>query len=232
MSYVIPRFLAARLNLARRKNRLLIMTISIIDYGCGNIGSVVNMLKHIGVPAKLISQASDIEKAEKLILPGVGKWDAGVRSLHNTGVLAALEARVKIDKIPILGICLGMQLLLDSSEEGTLPGLGWIGGSVRAFNFSDLDSPSRTLAVPHMGWNAVTAAKKSRLTESFDEKSKFYFVHSYYADVTNSADILVQSQYGHAFTSGVQKENIYGLQFHPEKSHKHGMNVMKSFAEI
>ena len=208
------------------------MTISIIDYGVGNIGSVVNMLKHIGVPAEVISQASDIEKAEKLILPGVGKWDAGVRSLHNAGVLEALEARVKVDKIPVLGICLGMQLLLDSSEEGTLPGLGWISGSVRAFNFSYLDSPSRTLAVPHMGWNAVTATQKSRLTESFDEKSKFYFVHSYYADVTNSADILVQSQYGHAFTSGVQKENIYGFQFHPEKSHKHGMNVMKSFAEI
>lgn len=208
------------------------MTISIIDYGCGNIGSVFNMLKHIGVSAEVISQASDIEKAEKLILPGVGKWDSGVRSLHNVGVLEALEARVMGDKVPILGICLGMQLLLDSSEEGTLPGLGWIGGSVRAFNFRGLDSSSRTLAVPHMGWNAVTATHKSRLTESFDEKSKFYFVHSFYADVTNSADILVKSQYGHSFTSGVHKENIYGLQFHPEKSHKHGMNVMKSFAEI
>ena len=125
-----------------------------------------------------------------------------------------------------------MQLLLDSSEEGTLPGLGWIGGSVRAFNFSEPDSRIRGLPVPHMGWNTVTATHKSRLTESFDEKSKFYFVHSFYAEVTNSANILVQSQYGHSFTAGVHKENIYGLQFHPEKSHKHGMNVMKSFAEI
>ncbi|HAT53547.1 MAG TPA: imidazole glycerol phosphate synthase subunit HisH [Betaproteobacteria bacterium] len=208
------------------------MTISIINYGCGNIGSIVNMLKHIGVEAEVISEAEQINKARKIILPGVGKWDSGVQYLRESGILSALEQRVLSDRIPILGICLGMQLLLDSSEEGSLPGLGWIEGTVRAFDFSQMDLGSKRLAVPHMGWNTVTVTHDCMLTESLGERSKFYFVHSYYADLECSENILLQSQYGHTFTSAVRKENIYGLQFHPEKSHRHGMNIMKSFASV
>jgi glutamine amidotransferase len=208
------------------------MTISIINYGCGNIGSVVNMLKYIGVEAEVITEPRQVKKAKKIILPGVGKWDAGVQSLRDSGVLGVLEERVLNYEVPFLGICLGMQLLLNSSEEGSLPGLGWIGGTVRAFDFCHLDTGENRLAVPHMGWNSVTAMQDSTLTESLDEKSKFYFVHSYYADIEDSKNVLVQTQYGHSFTSGIRKENIYGLQFHPEKSHKHGMNIMKSFTSI
>ena len=208
------------------------MTISIINYGCGNIGSIVNMLKHIGVEAEVISEAEQINKARKIILPGVGKWDSGVQHLRESGILGALEQRVLSDRIPILGICLGMQLLLDSSEEVSLPGLGWIEGTVRAFDFSQMDLGSKRLAVPHMGWNTVTVTHDCMLTESLGERSKFYFVHSYYADLESSENILLQSQYGHTFTSAVRKGNIYGLQFHPEKSHRHGMNIMKSFASI
>ena len=209
------------------------MTISIINYGCGNIGSVVNMLKHLGVAAEVITEPWQVEKAEKIILPGVGKWDAGVRNLKDSGIISALEERVLSDKVPILGICLGMQLLLNSSEEGTLPGLGWIGGTVRAFDFTDLATTgTKRLAVPHMGWNSVSVMHNSKLTEILDEQSKFYFVHSFYADVDDSKNILLQTRYGHTFTSGIRSKNIYGLQFHPEKSHNHGMNIMKSFASI
>ena len=208
------------------------MTISIVNYGCGNIGSIVNMLKHIGVATEVISESEQVKKAEKIILPGVGKWDSGIHNLRVSGVLSTLEERVLNDKIPILGICLGMQLLLNSSEEGSLPGLGWIDGTVRAFDFSRVDTGSKRLAVPHMGWNAVTTTQESTLTESLDEKSKFYFVHSFYADLQASENILLRSQYGHFFTSGIKKENIYGLQFHPEKSHRHGMDIMKSFSSI
>ena len=208
------------------------MTISIINYGCGNIGSVINMLKHIGVATEVITESKQVKKSEKIILPGVGKWDSGVKSLRDSGILSSLQERVLNDKVPVLGICLGMQLLLDASEEGTLPGLGWISGNVRAFDFSTLEIARKRLAVPHMGWNAVTATQDSPLTKSIDENSKFYFVHSFFASVQDNENILLKSEYGHSFTSGIRKENIYGLQFHPEKSHRHGMDIMKSFASI
>jgi glutamine amidotransferase len=208
------------------------MTISIINYGCGNIGSVVNMLKHIGVDVEVITESEQVKKATKFILPGVGKWDAGVQSLKESGVLSALEERVLNDKVPLLGICLGMQLLLNTSEEGQLPGLGWIDGTVKTFDFKHFDSIAKRLAVPHMGWNSVEKFHKCPLTESLTDESKFYFVHSFYVEVEDRKNILLRTHYGHDFTSGIRKENIYGLQFHPEKSHKHGMNVMKSFAGI
>ncbi|MDA9256945.1 imidazole glycerol phosphate synthase subunit HisH [Pseudomonadales bacterium] len=208
------------------------MKISIVNYGCGNIGSVVNMLKHIGVGTEVISTPDEVRIADKIILPGVGKWDAGASSLMNSGVLVALEERVLVDKIPFLGICLGMQLLLSASEEGNLPGLGWISGKVKSFSFPKPANGDRRLAVPHMGWNSVTVQQNSTLTESLTANSKFYFVHSYYAVPDNSENIIIQANYGHDFTCGIRKENIYGLQFHPEKSHKHGMDIMKSFSSI
>jgi glutamine amidotransferase len=206
--------------------------ISVLDYGCGNLGSVVNILKHIGVSVEVIGKPDEVKRATKIILPGVGKWDAGVQCLKGSGLLNALEERILGDKIPILGICLGMQLMLDSSEEGCLPGLGWVSGDVKAFNLGHQSCVLQQLPVPHMGWNSVQVTQKSKLTESLGDNSKFYFVHSFYADVKNSEDILLQSHYGHDFTSGISKGNIYGLQFHPEKSHKYGMGIFKSFASI
>ena len=206
--------------------------LAVIDYGAGNIGSVLNILQHIGVAAEVVTEPSQVKKAGKIILPGVGSWDAGVQRLNDSGLIAALEDRVLNDKVPILGICLGMQLLLNTSEEGTQGGLGWIEGTARAFDFSHQNSKAKRLAVPHMGWNSVFVSQDSILTESLDENSKFYFVHSFHADVVDNKNIMLQSHYGYTFVSGIRKENIYGVQFHPEKSHRHGMNILKSFMSI
>jgi glutamine amidotransferase len=206
--------------------------ISVVDYGAGNIGSVLNMLQHIGVAAEVITGPDQVKKSEKIILPGVGNWDAGVQRLEDSGLIDALKNRVLSDKVPILGVCLGMQLFLNSSEEGMLPGLGWIDGTVKTFNFSRINVIAKRLPLPHMGWNSVTVMHNSILTESLDENSKFYFVHSFHVDVKYSENVMLQTDYGYPFTSGIRKENIYGVQFHPEKSHRHGMNLMKSFASI
>jgi len=206
--------------------------ISIIDCGMGNLGSVKNMLKHIGVESEIISTPSDIITAKKIILPGVGSWDNGVKKLHESGLLEALNNRVLRDKVPVLGICLGMQLLLESSEEGSLPGLGWIEGTVNKFDFSDDSFKNMKLRVPHMGWNVIETNKASYLTDDLVGETRYYFVHSYHAVVTHQSDALMTCNYGYPFTCAVQKDNIWGTQFHPEKSHKFGMALMKKFAEI
>jgi len=206
--------------------------LSIIDYGAGNIGSVINMLQHIGVSAEVINDSEKVKKANKIVLPGVGNWDAGMQKLQESGLIEVLKERVLEDSVPILGICLGMQLFLNSSEEGVLPGLGWINGKVKNFNFSSLEPFSKKLAVPHMGWNSVSVIQDCNLTQSLHENSKFYFVHSYHAEVEDRKDVMLQTQYGYPFASAIRKDNIYGVQFHPEKSHLHGMNIMKSFASL
>lgn len=190
------------------------------------------MLKHLNVEAEVITSPEKVRTAQKIILPGVGKWDTGMHNLNESDLVDALNKRVLEDKIPVLGICLGMQLLLESSDEGRLPGLGWIHGKVRAFDFSKLDSTNQRLAIPHMGWNTVSTGQASKLTESVDDKSKFYFVHSFYAEVEHEENILLTSHYGHTFSSGISRDNIFGLQFHPEKSHRHGMEIMKSFSRF
>jgi glutamine amidotransferase len=206
--------------------------ISIIDCGMGNLGSVKNMLKHIGVESEIISTPEEVLQAKKIILPGVGNWDNGVKKLNQSGLLDILNVRVLNDKIPVLGICLGMQLLLESSEEGTLPGLNWIPGKVKKFDFSGDEFKSMKLRVPHMGWNVVVPNKESPLTKEFGEETRFYFVHSYHVVVSNQEDVLMTCNYGYPFTCAIQKNNIWGAQFHPEKSHKFGMALMKKFAEI
>jgi len=206
--------------------------ISIIDYGMGNLGSVKNMLRHIGVESKIIATPSGILKANKIILPGVGSWDNGVKKLHESGLLGALNKRVLIDKVPVLGICLGMQLLLESSEEGSLPGLNWISGTVKKFDFKRDEFNEMKLRIPHMGWNVIEVSKASYLTKDLIEETRFYFVHSYHAVVSHKEDILMTCNYGYPFTCAIQKDNIWGAQFHPEKSHKFGMALMKKFAEI
>jgi len=206
--------------------------ISIIDCGMGNLGSVKNMLKHIGVESEIISTPEELLKASKIILPGVGSWDNGVQKLQESGLLDVLNIRVLKDKIPVLGICLGMQLLLESSEEGTLLGLNWISGKVKKFDFTSDELKDKRLRIPHMGWNVIESNKASSLTNDFVGETRFYFVHSYHAVVDHQEDILMICNYGYPFTCAIQKDNIWGVQFHPEKSHKFGMALMKKFADI
>ncbi len=202
--------------------------IVIVDYKMGNIGSIVNMLKKIGVYAVISSNASMVEKATKLILPGVGAFDSGVKNLNDLGLVEIITEKVTKEKIPILGVCLGMQLFSKESEEGKLKGLGWIDAKTIKFNFSRPNS----LKIPHMGWNSITPQQKDPLFTDFDNEARFYFVHSYHLKCKNENDVLATTSYGYDFASIVKKDNIIGVQFHPEKSHKYGMKLLKNFAEL
>jgi imidazole glycerol-phosphate synthase subunit HisH len=199
------------------------VSIVIVDYGLGNIGSIMNMFNHLGKDVVFSSNHEVISTATKLVLPGVGAYDSGMKHLNESGIVPLVLDKVKNEKTPLLGICLGMQLLLQGSEEGQLPGLGLIPGFCRKFSPSELK-----LKVPHMGWNEVLARDSSSLFESIDKNPRFYFVHSYYADV-NQANVMGTTVYGQKFVSAVCHENIFGVQFHPEKSHKFGMQLIKNF---
>lgn len=202
------------------------MKIVIIDYGLGNLGSIRNMLKKIGAEGTISSNVSDIERAEKLILPGLGNFDQGMRNLEALGLLPVLEDKIIQKKTPVLGICLGMQLFARKSEEGESRGLGWIDAEVVRFKFDDKE---RHLKIPHMGWNLVEIRQRNPLFEEMYPEPRFYFVHSYHVACRNGEEVLTQTFYGYKFVSSVKKENIYGVQFHPEKSHKFGMKLLDSF---
>jgi len=202
------------------------MKIVIIDYGLGNLGSIRNMLKKIGAEGAISSNVSDIEGAEKLILPGVGNFDQGMRNLEALGLVPVLENKVIQKKTRILGICLGMQLFARKSEEGKSTGLGWIDAEVVRFKFDDKE---RHLKIPHMGWNLVEIRQKNPLFEEMYPEPRFYFVHSYHVACRNEEEVLTQTFHGYNFVSSVKKENIYGVQFHPEKSHKFGMKLLDNF---
>jgi imidazole glycerol-phosphate synthase subunit HisH len=202
--------------------------ITIIDYGAGNVGSVLNMVKHVGGQARTVSDAASLMKSSKILLPGVGSFDNAMTRLKNLNLIEPLKELVNND-IPLLGICLGMQLLADSSEEGETSGLGLIPGRVRKFNF---DTKTENYKVPHMGWNTAELHKDHPLVNSLPNDARFYFVHSYYYDCNDKEDILLKSHHGISFTSGVQRANIMGLQFHPEKSHRYGMQILKNFVEL
>ena len=201
--------------------------IIIIDYGMGNVGSIANMLKKIGREALVTSDHNQIRNADKLILPGVGSFDYGMRNLKKMGLIPLLQEKVLVQKTPVLGICLGMQLLTQGSEEGVLEGLGWIDARAEKFRFET----SPPLKVPHMGWNTVTSLKKSLLFDDMHPEPRFYFVHSYHVRCLHIADELTATRYGFAFTSSLERGHIAGVQFHPEKSHKFGMKLLKNFAE-
>ncbi len=202
--------------------------ITIVDYGMGNLGSVLNMFKRIGVESKISSDLTEIAQATKLLLPGVGSFDAAMCRINEGGFREILDRKAKLEKVPILGICLGMQLLTNSSAEGKENGLGWIPAKTLAFNFK----PEQNLKIPHMGWNIAYPASKSKLTENFSEESRFYFVHSYYVQVEQEKHSILKTNYGINFDSGIESENIFGAQFHPEKSHKFGMRFLESFAKV
>jgi len=201
--------------------------IAIIDYGVGNLLSIRNMLKKAGYRDAIISnKEEDIAQAKKLILPGVGHFDYGMNQLRESTFFDTLNNRVQTDKVPILGICLGAQLLTQGSEEGELPGLGWIQARTIRFNSGRID-PS--LKIPHMGWGDVKVQKPSKLFENMPEDPRFYFVHSYHLVCDDPADELVSCTHGYAFTAGIERGNVLGVQFHPEKSHKFGLQLLSNF---
>ena len=202
--------------------------ITIIDYGMGNLGSLNNMFKRIGVASEITSDHEKLLKAAKIILPGVGAFDAAMERINEGRFREILNKKALEDKIPILGVCLGMQLLTDSSEEGKLPGLGWIPAKTTKFSF---DRESK-LKVPHMGWNRVYEKHASPLIKDLPPEPRFYFVHSYYVKAEDENYVLTTTTHGVEFNSIIQKENIYGAQFHPEKSHKFGMKLLENFARL
>ncbi|RRV29808.1 imidazole glycerol phosphate synthase subunit HisH [Pseudomonas sp. o96-267] len=205
--------------------------ISIVDCGMGNIGSIANLLKHIGVPNEVVSEPKQVAVAHKIILPGVGHWNNGMETINSSGLRDELNEAALVRKIPILGICLGMQLLLESSEEGEAAGLGWIEGKVRRFDFSSHGVVEK-LKVPHMGWNAVVPNRLNPLSSDLADDVRFYFVHSFHAVDVRPADVFMTCSYGYEFSCAINHGNIWGVQFHPEKSHKHGMQLLRNFASL
>lgn len=203
--------------------------IVILDYGVGNIGSILNMLKKVGVDAMISSSVHDIEKADKIILPGIGAFDSGMSKLNEGGYVEVLNKKVLEEKTPILGICLGLQLMTKGSEEGVLKGLGWFDAETIKFK-----SPGsmQKLKVPFMGWNYVKVCKKSNLLKDMFEQPKFYLVHSYYVNAKDEQDVLTKTNYLTEYASALERDNIFGVQFHPEKSHKYGMKLLKNFSEL
>lgn len=200
--------------------------IVIIDYGMGNLASIKNMLKHVGESNVVISNDTDIIKnAEKLILPGVGAFDHGMKALNSLCLCEPIKNHAQVLKKPILGICLGMQLLTNSSEEGKLPGLGLIDAEVLRFESGE------GLKVPHMGWNYIQVNQKNNLIQEVG-KQRFYFVHSYYVKCKNDKNILAKTQYGQIFHSAIYNDNVYGVQFHPEKSLSFGLSLFKNFIKL
>jgi glutamine amidotransferase len=203
--------------------------IVIIDYGMGNVGSIFNMLKKIGCQATISADPDEMMKADKLILPGVGAFDQGMMNLAERNLIPLLNKKIVDNRCPVLGICLGMQLITNRSEEGQLAGLGWIAAETRRFKFH---SETMSLKVPHMGWNEVNPLDTSSIFNGFDEPPRFYFVHSYHVCCERAEDVLATSVYGYEFTAAVGKGNIMGTQFHPEKSHRFGMKLLHNFATL
>lgn len=201
----------------------------IVDYGMGNHGSIINMLKKIGYQAQISSDPQIIRNAQKLILPGVGSFDNGMENIRERGLISVLNECVLEKKIPVLGICLGMQLITKNSEEGVLQGLNWIDAKTIRFNFEE----DKKLKVPHMGWNTINIKNDSIIFKNMEnQENKFYFVHSYHVVCKNDEDVIATSNYSINFTAAIQHKNIYATQFHPEKSHKFGMQVLRNFMEL
>ena len=200
----------------------------IIDYGMGNLGSIFNMLKKLKATPVISSKAEDIEKADKLILPGVGAFKNGMEKIHKMGLHSILTRKVHHEKVPILGICLGMQLFTSKSEEGSVNGLGWLKAETVKFQFNQANS---ALRIPHMGWNFLSVQNKCPIFDDMYQDSRFYFCHSYYVKSNDKTNVISKTHYGFDFCSSINKDNIYGVQFHPEKSHKFGMQLLKNFVE-
>src|SRR5947209_3447405 len=203
--------------------------ITIINYGLGNVQAFANLYRRLNIPAAIATSASDFAGATKLILPGVGAFDHAMELLDASGMRETIDDLVLRQGMPVLGVCVGMQILATSSEEGKLPGLGWIDGRVRRFDEKTLHQPSR---LPHMGWNDVVPMSGARLFSGLEQDARFYFLHSYYFDCASNDNVLATSEYVLAFGCAVRSNHIYGVQFHPEKSHNYGVRLLKNFAEL
>lgn len=202
--------------------------ITILDYGVGNVQSLLNMYDYLGIDAEASKNPNNIAEAQRLIIPGVGAFDNGMRSLNDCGVISSLEYAVFERQIPLLGICLGMQLLARRSDEGRLPGLGWIAADVKRLEvYHDLG-----LKIPHIGWSEIVPNKTSLLLPTEQELEKFYFVHGYHMVCDEISDVLATVKYGDNLCCAINKKNIWGVQFHPEKSHRYGMRLLSAFANL
>ena len=204
------------------------MGIVIVDYGMGNLRSVQKKIESLSVDVQISADLTKIANAQKLVLPGVGNFANGVKKLKQSGIWDVLTDKVHVQKTPILGICLGMQLMAKSSEEGNVDGFGWFDAEVVKFTISD----KLKYKVPHTGWNSVIIEKENPLLKTISSDAMFYFVHSFHIKCFNKQDILTTSEYEYEFTSAIQKDNIFGVQFHPEKSHDIGKIVFKNFIDL
>lgn len=203
--------------------------ITILDYGSGNINAIKNIYERLNIPFEFAATKEQLQRADHILLPGVGAFDETISTLTNKGYLEMLNQKVLDEKVPILGICVGMQMLADSSEEGKLNGLGWIHGSVKMFDKNLIpDKPK----IPHLGWNSIEIIRDCPLFKDVDPEIGFYFVHSYYYECTDEANVICKTEYGKVFHSAINRENIYGVQFHPEKSHDNGIQLLRNFANL
>lgn len=203
--------------------------ITIIDYGSGNIKAIANIYEKLKVGFTIASTPEQVIGAKKIFLPGVGAFDETISKLDSTGFRKVLDKEVLENKVPIMGICVGMQILAESSEEGTCKGLGYIKGKVKKIDSSMLKQKPK---LPHLGWNSIEISKENKLLQNIDPVFGFYFLHSFYFECDDSNDVLATTFYGSTFASAVQRENVFGIQFHPEKSHRNGVNLLHNFAKL
>ena len=203
--------------------------IGIIDYGLGNVHAFANIYERLNIPVMLAKTETDLEKVSHIILPGVGSFDWAMKCLIKSGMRDKLDYLVIDSKLPVLGVCVGMQIMAKKSDEGLAKGLGWVNANVLSFKADNIQSATKC---PHLGWNNVLPKVKSNLFHKLDKNSIFYFLHSYYLFPENPNDIIAQTNYGGLFTSAVSNQNIYGVQFHPEKSHDWGVQLLKNFAGL
>ncbi len=203
--------------------------IAIVNYGSGNIQAIANIYTRLGVPFVIAESADQLARADRYLLPGVGAFDRCMHELNSSGMRQALDRRILEDRKPILGICVGMQLLARSSEEGAEDGLAWIDGAVKRFDPATFHQATR---LPHMGWNTVEPVQQTGLFDGVDLATGYYFLHSYYFTCDRDQDVLAVTEYGGRFASAVHRDNVYGVQFHPEKSHQAGIQLLKNFSQI
>ena len=203
--------------------------ITLVDYGVGNIKSFINVFNRLNIPIKIPKNYSDLKDAQRIILPGVGHFDHAMSELIKSGMREELDELVMLKKIPVIGICVGMQIMGNYSEEGALEGLKWLDASVKKLDESKINQITH---LPHMGWNDVYPTKSHILFEGLEKHAIFYFLHSYFFECNNKSNILAKTEYGNSFACAVCNENIYGIQFHPEKSHNYGEILLNNFSKI
>jgi imidazole glycerol-phosphate synthase subunit HisH len=203
--------------------------ITILSYGSGNIAAFVRIFQMLGIPFSVAQSEEDLKKATKLILPGVGAFDQTLQLLEKSSMLTELNRLVLQERMPVLGVCVGMQIMAESSEEGTKSGLGWIQGKVRKIDTQRLATKP---FLPHMGWNEIRPKQSHKILANIDYQKGFYFLHSYHFQCGQEASLLATCQYGFEFAAAVHSENIFGFQFHPEKSHDNGIQLFRNFANL